>query len=140
MKRCKCGYENHDTAKFCSACGAKLGVFCPSCHTKLASNAKFCSNCGNRMQPDPDIFTRIQNNTPIFDTHGANNVSNNYYDHQTRNLTVTRTKAFFGCLGKAKVYIEDPNSKDILDRVLIFGKFILSCNKKYLIFSRSAEQ
>ena len=65
------------------------------------------------MQPDPDIFTRIQNNTPIFDTHGANNVSNNYYDHQTRNLTVTRTKAFFGCLGKAKVYIEDPNSKDI---------------------------
>ena len=31
-----------------------------------------------------------------------------------RNLTITRTKSFVGCLGKMKVYIEDPTASEIV--------------------------
>jgi len=41
-----CGGENRDGARFCSGCGAELGVACPSCGAKLAAGAAFCDNCG----------------------------------------------------------------------------------------------
>ncbi|MBP1575986.1 MAG: hypothetical protein J6A68_00485 [Oscillospiraceae bacterium] len=31
-----------------------------------------------------------------------------------RNLTIKRTKSFVGCLGKMKIYIEDPTSNELL--------------------------
>ncbi|MEM3616487.1 MAG: SPFH domain-containing protein [Candidatus Bathyarchaeia archaeon] len=51
----KCNFQNPQTAKFCSNCGAPLqvaagGVNCPKCGTANPAGAKFCSNCGNPLQ------------------------------------------------------------------------------------------
>ena len=58
MKKCdKCGYENRDTAKFCSDCGAALSkksdgdasVACPACGAVAVNGAAFCGVCGRNL-------------------------------------------------------------------------------------------
>ncbi|MEM1564127.1 MAG: SPFH domain-containing protein [Candidatus Bathyarchaeia archaeon] len=50
----KCNFQNPQTAKFCSNCGAPLqaagGVNCPKCGTLNPAGAKFCLNCGSPLQ------------------------------------------------------------------------------------------
>ena len=50
----KCNFQNPQTAKFCSNCGAPLqqtvGVTCPKCGTSNPAGAKFCLNCGSPLQ------------------------------------------------------------------------------------------
>ena len=68
MAICKsCGAENHDGAKFCEKCGAKLddapanaGGFCANCGTPL-NGANFCPKCGMSVegvapQPAPNPY------------------------------------------------------------------------------------
>jgi membrane protease subunit (stomatin/prohibitin family) len=45
----KCGTANPQTNKFCSSCGAKLGmvtVACPKCGAQVPEGTKFCPECG----------------------------------------------------------------------------------------------
>ncbi|MEM3622157.1 MAG: SPFH domain-containing protein [Candidatus Bathyarchaeia archaeon] len=49
----KCNFQNPQTAKFCSNCGAPLqagGITCPKCGTSNPAGTKFCSNCGTPLQ------------------------------------------------------------------------------------------
>jgi membrane protease subunit (stomatin/prohibitin family) len=52
----KCGFQNPQTAKFCSNCSASLqtpaagSVTCPKCGASNTPGAKFCNNCGNPLQ------------------------------------------------------------------------------------------
>jgi len=50
----KCGFQNPQTAKFCSNCGtplqANVGVKCPKCRTLNPAEAKFCINCGSPLK------------------------------------------------------------------------------------------
>lgn len=50
----KCNFQNPQTAKFCSNCGAPLqaagGVNCPKCGALNPAGAKFCLNCGSPLQ------------------------------------------------------------------------------------------
>ena len=48
MIKCKCGYEN-EGGLFCSNCGQKLELTCPTCGATLPAGAKFCSNCGTGL-------------------------------------------------------------------------------------------
>jgi len=48
----KCGFQNPQTAKFCSNCGTPLqaaGSSCPKCGTMNPAGAKFCINCGEKL-------------------------------------------------------------------------------------------
>jgi hypothetical protein len=36
----------HAQNEFCSGCGARIGIFCPNCHTLTAIADRFCQNCG----------------------------------------------------------------------------------------------
>jgi len=42
----ECGFENLAGAKFCEACGARLGRRCPHCGEDASPTAKFCRACG----------------------------------------------------------------------------------------------
>jgi membrane protease subunit (stomatin/prohibitin family) len=49
----KCGFQNLQSAKFCSNCGSPLqvgGINCPKCGTFNPAGAKFCINCGSPLQ------------------------------------------------------------------------------------------
>lgn len=48
MKCEKCGFENADSAAFCSECGAALGHRCAQCGQPLKEGMKFCPRCGVR--------------------------------------------------------------------------------------------
>ncbi|GAA0568714.1 hypothetical protein GCM10009416_03670 [Craurococcus roseus] len=37
------------TGRFCSACGAKLPLVCPSCRAAADASARFCSDCGHAL-------------------------------------------------------------------------------------------
>lgn len=41
-----CNHEVAAAARFCTGCGARLGVRCPSCGAGVADGQKFCSDCG----------------------------------------------------------------------------------------------
>ena len=54
VKCSECGTLNPATAKFCSACGAKLEVAtitCPKCKKSIPKGSKFCPNCGALLAP-----------------------------------------------------------------------------------------
>src|SRR5688572_30709285 len=46
MKCLNCQSENSDASKFCSSCGARLGVRCPKCNQSNDPGSKYCSACG----------------------------------------------------------------------------------------------
>ena len=53
MKCKKCGAENLDDAKFCSACGSRLDAkYCQKCGKVNPDNAKFCNYCGSLLNTD----------------------------------------------------------------------------------------
>lgn len=45
----RCGYGNPIRARFCSACGLRLMVFCWSCGGGNRADATFCQNCGTQF-------------------------------------------------------------------------------------------
>ncbi len=45
--RCSvCETDNRDTARYCEACGAWLGVSCPKCGAGASHQARYCASCG----------------------------------------------------------------------------------------------
>ena len=53
MHCAECGFENLAGAKFCEACGARLGRRCRQCGEEASPTAKFCRACGAPL-PDAD--------------------------------------------------------------------------------------
>ena len=47
----KCGAENDDGIKYCSACGNRLDgkKECPFCHAEIKETSVYCENCGKRV-------------------------------------------------------------------------------------------
>ena len=53
----QCGYQSHDTAAFCSKCGAKLETmppqktvsYCAFCGGQISAASKFCPQCGKAV-------------------------------------------------------------------------------------------
>jgi class 3 adenylate cyclase/tetratricopeptide (TPR) repeat protein len=48
-----CGHDNPGEARFCSQCGAKLGVSCAACGALHSPEARFCSDCGRALADAP---------------------------------------------------------------------------------------
>src|SRR5262245_10811653 len=46
MHCASCQHENHDQAKFCEQCGARLGRACATCGAGISATARFCHACG----------------------------------------------------------------------------------------------
>jgi predicted amidophosphoribosyltransferase len=38
-------------SNFCSACGVRLDVVCPSCQHPIAAGSRFCADCGHFLDP-----------------------------------------------------------------------------------------
>jgi rRNA maturation endonuclease Nob1 len=49
MKCSRCQHENLADSKFCSACGAALGLRCPGCNHVVDPQNRFCSVCGHPL-------------------------------------------------------------------------------------------
>ena len=49
MKCPICQHDNHEGAKFCEGCGAKILSVCPRCGSEVGPEAKFCSECGTQL-------------------------------------------------------------------------------------------
>jgi class 3 adenylate cyclase/tetratricopeptide (TPR) repeat protein len=49
MKCPKCQFENPETRKFCSECGAKLILICPQCGAANLPGDIFCGECGHNL-------------------------------------------------------------------------------------------
>ena len=62
MRCLQCGYENAQTAKFCSECGAPLltEVTCPGCGMRNPIGSKFCNECGRALQAAGSRPTPLQ--------------------------------------------------------------------------------
>ena len=47
----KCGKENAESSKYCSACGNRLDgkKTCPFCNTEIEEDSVYCTNCGKRI-------------------------------------------------------------------------------------------
>lgn len=48
-----CNAGNPSTAKFCSACGARLGLACSRCGHINAAGSRFCTDCGEQLVAAP---------------------------------------------------------------------------------------
>ena len=57
MKCPNCLRENAEGAKFCSACGIKLGMICPACGKTSLPGSNFCSECGQSLSIPSSIPT-----------------------------------------------------------------------------------
>ena len=54
MKYCvKCGFQNEDSAKFCTECGASQGWLC-ACGSM--NKGKFCSECGAKKPSNEPLY------------------------------------------------------------------------------------
>ena len=57
MNCTNCGREVVAQAKFCSYCGERLAIPCPTCETLNAPDALFCHNCGVTLADDQQSST-----------------------------------------------------------------------------------
>ena len=48
-----CGSANAPNRKFCSQCGARLGLACAACGTPAVAGDIFCGECGATLAPAP---------------------------------------------------------------------------------------
>ena len=46
MKCAQCNSENDESHKYCSSCGAPLGIICDRCKVMNELKAHYCSGCG----------------------------------------------------------------------------------------------
>src|ERR1700674_304926 len=59
--RCtKCGADNREGAKFCSACATPFAVKCPRCGAANKPAAKFCDECAASLAPASTIPETVQ--------------------------------------------------------------------------------
>jgi class 3 adenylate cyclase/pimeloyl-ACP methyl ester carboxylesterase len=49
----RCRYSNPDDARFCTSCGAALGIACPACGTANSAPSRFCKACGQALVVPP---------------------------------------------------------------------------------------
>ena len=45
----QCQAQNHDDARFCEECGARLMLACPQCGGEISPGKKFCRACGTAL-------------------------------------------------------------------------------------------
>ena len=78
--RCaRCQQENPPGARFCVACGARLGARCAACDAELPEGARFCPACGHAVdatpaaesRPAPESYTPRHLAEKILTTRGA---------------------------------------------------------------------
>ncbi|MBI2947351.1 MAG: AAA family ATPase, partial [Verrucomicrobia bacterium] len=50
----QCHHRNRDGAKFCTECGAKLGLSCAGCGALNDASARFCQQCGASLTSPSD--------------------------------------------------------------------------------------
>jgi hypothetical protein len=51
----RCRHDNEANARFCSECGATLGLRCPECDAEQAAGSKFCNQCGSSLAVTPAV-------------------------------------------------------------------------------------
>jgi class 3 adenylate cyclase/tetratricopeptide (TPR) repeat protein len=61
-----CGHANSAGARFCSNCGARLGIECPRCGHHNDASGSFCTECGGPLSSSPGApqYTSPQSYTP----------------------------------------------------------------------------
>jgi len=59
-----CDADNPDTAKFCNACGARLGLACPNCGHINGAGSRFCTDCGGQLTAAPRGGAAVQRPGP----------------------------------------------------------------------------
>ncbi len=60
-----CGHRNAPGSHFCDACGVKLSMRCPWCHTTNREHAQFCSHCGIGLTRAPATGPEPQPYDPL---------------------------------------------------------------------------
>jgi class 3 adenylate cyclase/tetratricopeptide (TPR) repeat protein len=53
MKCSHCGHQNTASSKYCSACGARVGVVCSVCQHPNEAGGRFCAACGRPLDGQP---------------------------------------------------------------------------------------
>jgi len=66
-----CGRENLGQARFCSQCGARLGVACAGCGAAPPPGARFCPHCGRALAAAPASYTPRHISEQILAVRGA---------------------------------------------------------------------
>src|SRR6185312_7525231 len=55
-----CDADNPSTAKFCNACGARLGLACSNCGHINGAGSRFCTECGGQLIAAPRSGAAVQ--------------------------------------------------------------------------------
>ena len=55
-----CDADNPSTAKFCNACGARLGLACSNCGHINGAGSRFCTECGGQLTAAPRSGAAVQ--------------------------------------------------------------------------------
>jgi len=63
MRCSKCGGDNREGRKFCTACGTPLVASCPKCGVPVQPSERFCGECGTALE-DPSL-AKAQDATPV---------------------------------------------------------------------------
>ena len=98
MKCPKCGYENRDSAHFCSECGADLSTekfLCPQCGDNVNKGEKHCSNCGKELAWVDADYSSIPIPANLRKTSAAKSYNPHTQAHSTKNNVV---RYIFGCV------------------------------------------
>ena len=61
-----CGYDNLETARFCSQCAMPLRqeILCPACGATNAADSKFCNQCARPLGPTGGDPSPADGSTP----------------------------------------------------------------------------
>ena len=104
-----CGYDISPDRKFCSNCGAQLGLACASCGSPSQPGQRFCGNCGQPLDRSvPRSVGPLQTEVSVPPSAQPTSFANGRY----------QVRRFLGEGGKKKVYLAHDG---MLDRDVAFA-------------------